>query len=208
MRLEFDEATEAFRRDLADWFDEHSPDPAECTERPQSTADVPGWARRWQQTMFDAGWLVPGNPPEYGGCDATLIEQFVHPPLHGAAAFRQSIDIHWFRKRLADAHAWIERTHRVLEDDLHAPAQLLQFAPVRSGEIVTLKLHVARSWLGQAQDRAPDGGLAATRGPEQTNELAVLDDQGHVVQHGQPAEALGKPAQSDRRHVTSRAAIQ
>ena len=28
--------------------------------------------------MFDAGWLVPGNPPEYGGRNASLIEQFVH----------------------------------------------------------------------------------------------------------------------------------
>ncbi len=28
--------------------------------------------------MFDAGWLVPGNPPEYGGRNATLLEQFVH----------------------------------------------------------------------------------------------------------------------------------
>ncbi len=28
--------------------------------------------------MFDAGWLVPGNPPEFGGRNATLLEQFVH----------------------------------------------------------------------------------------------------------------------------------
>jgi alkylation response protein AidB-like acyl-CoA dehydrogenase len=28
--------------------------------------------------MFDAGWLVPGNPPEYGGRNASLLEQFVH----------------------------------------------------------------------------------------------------------------------------------
>ncbi len=78
MKLEFDEATEAFRRELATWLDENAPDPADCAVRPQSTADVPEWARQWQQKMFDAGWLVPGNPPEFGGRDATLIEQFVH----------------------------------------------------------------------------------------------------------------------------------
>ena len=39
---------------------------------------MPEWARRWQRKLFDAGWLVPGNPPEYGGRNATLLEQFVH----------------------------------------------------------------------------------------------------------------------------------
>ena len=27
--------------------------------------------RRWQRQLFDAGWLVPGNPPEFGGRNAT-----------------------------------------------------------------------------------------------------------------------------------------
>jgi alkylation response protein AidB-like acyl-CoA dehydrogenase len=78
MKLSFDEATEAFRQEFVAWLDEHAPDPSETTERSRSSADVPEWARRWQRTMFDAGWLVPGNPPEYGGRNATLIEQFVH----------------------------------------------------------------------------------------------------------------------------------
>jgi alkylation response protein AidB-like acyl-CoA dehydrogenase len=78
MKLTFDDATEAFRDELTAWLDEHAPDPSETTERSRSTAHVPEWARRWQRTMFDAGWLVPGNPPEYGGRNATVIEQFVH----------------------------------------------------------------------------------------------------------------------------------
>jgi alkylation response protein AidB-like acyl-CoA dehydrogenase len=79
MRLRFDEATEAFRREFAAWLDENTPDEAEATAaRAGSSADIPPWARRWQRTMFDAGWLVPGNPPEFGGRNATLLEQFVH----------------------------------------------------------------------------------------------------------------------------------
>ena len=79
MRLAFDDATEAFRREFDEWLDEHAPDEATAAaERSGSSADIPGWAREWQATMFDAGWLVPGNPPEYGGRSATLIEQFVH----------------------------------------------------------------------------------------------------------------------------------
>jgi alkylation response protein AidB-like acyl-CoA dehydrogenase len=78
MKLRFDESAEAFRRELSDWLDANLPDEAVTVVRSQSSADVPEWARRWQRTMFDAGWLVPGNPPEYGGRNASLLEQFVH----------------------------------------------------------------------------------------------------------------------------------
>ncbi|HEY9556248.1 MAG TPA: acyl-CoA dehydrogenase family protein [Acidimicrobiales bacterium] len=78
MRLTFDDATEAFRREIGDWVDANMPTPDETTERPRSTAHVPGWAREWQRKLFDAGWLVPGNPPELGGRNASLLEQFVH----------------------------------------------------------------------------------------------------------------------------------
>jgi alkylation response protein AidB-like acyl-CoA dehydrogenase len=77
VQLTFDDATEAFRHELEAWLDEHAPTEDEATERPRSSADVPGWARTWQRALFDAGWLVPGNPPEFGGRNATLIEQFI-----------------------------------------------------------------------------------------------------------------------------------
>jgi alkylation response protein AidB-like acyl-CoA dehydrogenase len=79
MRLSFDDRTEAFRREFAAWLDENAPDEATAlAERPRSTAHLPAWARAWQRTLFDAGWLVPGNPPEYGGRNASLLEVFVH----------------------------------------------------------------------------------------------------------------------------------
>ena len=79
MRLSFDERTEAFRREFAAWLDENAPDEATAlSERPRSTAHVPAWAREWQRKLFDAGWLVPGNPPEHGGRNASLVEMFVH----------------------------------------------------------------------------------------------------------------------------------
>jgi alkylation response protein AidB-like acyl-CoA dehydrogenase len=78
MKLQFDADVEAFRREFGSWLDSHMPDPAETTERSHSSADIPEWARRWQRALFDAGWLVPGNPPEYGGRNASLLEQFVH----------------------------------------------------------------------------------------------------------------------------------
>lgn len=79
MRLSFDEQTEVFRQEFAAWLDENMPAPATAlAERSTSSAHVPGWAREWQRRMFDAGWLLPGNPPEHGGRNSSLVEVFVH----------------------------------------------------------------------------------------------------------------------------------
>src|SRR5947207_7720487 len=47
-------------------------------EPKQSSADLPDWAREWQRTLFEHGWLVPGWPPELGGRDATAAEQMIY----------------------------------------------------------------------------------------------------------------------------------
>ncbi len=78
MRLTFDDDVEKFRDEFIAFLDEHLPDPATATERSRSTADVPAWARQWQRVMFDHGWLVPGNPPEFGGRNANILQQYVH----------------------------------------------------------------------------------------------------------------------------------
>ena len=51
--------------------------PPPTPTRSHSSADVPPWARDFQAAMFDAGWLLPGQPPEFGGRNAPLLEQFV-----------------------------------------------------------------------------------------------------------------------------------
>jgi alkylation response protein AidB-like acyl-CoA dehydrogenase len=78
MRLTTDPEIEKFRADFSAFLDEHLPSAAEATPRPGSSSDVPEWARKWQQTLFDAGWLLPGNPPEYGGRNATLPQQLAY----------------------------------------------------------------------------------------------------------------------------------
>ncbi|MFD0689523.1 acyl-CoA dehydrogenase family protein [Actinomadura fibrosa] len=78
MKLATDAEVEDFRAAFAAFLDEHLPSEAEAVPRPRSSADVPPWARRWQRRLFDAGWLVPGNPPEYGGRCATLPQQLAH----------------------------------------------------------------------------------------------------------------------------------
>lgn len=78
VRLHYDEETEAFRDELRRFLEENLPAPAERTERVRSSAHIPEWARRWQRLLFDSGWLVPGWPPEYGGRNATPVQQMVY----------------------------------------------------------------------------------------------------------------------------------
>ena len=78
MRLRYDDSVEAFRAELLEWLAANRPTPEEMAADPSvSTGHSPPWARRWTRTMFDAGWLVPGWPPERGGRNAGPIETLV-----------------------------------------------------------------------------------------------------------------------------------
>jgi alkylation response protein AidB-like acyl-CoA dehydrogenase len=78
VQLTFDPDVEAFRAEFAAFLDENLPDARETLERPRSVSHMPQWARRWQRLLFDNGWLLPGQPPEFGGRNATVVQQFVH----------------------------------------------------------------------------------------------------------------------------------
>lgn len=78
MQLTFDSDVEAFRAEFVSFLSEHLPTQAQAAERPSSTSHVPEWSRRWQRLQFDHGWLLPGNPPEFGGRNANILQQFVH----------------------------------------------------------------------------------------------------------------------------------
>ncbi|MGZ4795177.1 MAG: acyl-CoA dehydrogenase family protein [Acidimicrobiia bacterium] len=78
MRLRYGPAEEAFRAELTSWLDAHVPPPEVLAQPKRSSADLPDWARAWQRTLFDHGWLVPGWPPELGGRDASPVEQMIY----------------------------------------------------------------------------------------------------------------------------------
>ncbi len=54
------------------------PPPELLAQPKRSSADLPQWARAWQRRLFDAGWLVPGWPPELGGRDASPVQQMIY----------------------------------------------------------------------------------------------------------------------------------
>lgn len=79
MQLNFDADVEEFRREFIDFLSAHLPAEAEAAaERSSSSAHVPEWARRWQRTLFDHGWLQPAYPTEFGGRNATVVQQYVY----------------------------------------------------------------------------------------------------------------------------------
>ena len=78
MQLTFDTDVEAFRAEFSAFLDNHLPPETETLERPRSVSHMPAWARRWQRLLFDNGWLLPGEPPEFGGRNATILQQFVY----------------------------------------------------------------------------------------------------------------------------------
>jgi alkylation response protein AidB-like acyl-CoA dehydrogenase len=78
VQLTFDPDVEAFRSEFAAFVDENLPPQAETLERPRSVSHMPQWARRWQRLLFDNGWLLPTQPPEFGGRNATVLQQYVY----------------------------------------------------------------------------------------------------------------------------------
>lgn len=77
MQLSFDHDVEAFRAEFVAFLAEHLPGEDEAAQRSESSAHVPDWARRWQRLLFDNGWLLPGNTPEFGGRNASVLQQYV-----------------------------------------------------------------------------------------------------------------------------------
>ncbi len=78
MRLRYEPADEAFRDELIAWLEHNQPSEERLSEPKLSSAHMPQWAREWQRSLFAAGYLVPGWPPELGGRNATPTQQMIY----------------------------------------------------------------------------------------------------------------------------------
>ncbi len=78
MRLQYPPEDEAFRAELISWVEANQPSKDLFLAPKRSSADITDWAREWQRALFDAGWLVPGWPPELGGRNATPTQQMIY----------------------------------------------------------------------------------------------------------------------------------
>ena len=80
MQLSWSDEDEAFRRDLRAFLDEHCPPEARRGKdfMGEGVDGVPDWARAWQATLFDHGWMIPAYPPELGGRHATPTQTLLY----------------------------------------------------------------------------------------------------------------------------------
>ncbi len=90
MRLLGPADASAFRHELRTFLDRRCPPDAQGG-RGRVVAGIPDWARRWQAELFDAGWLLPENPPDLGGRDATEIELLAYTEEMAARGILRSV---------------------------------------------------------------------------------------------------------------------
>ncbi len=100
--------------------------------------------------------------------------------------------------RLANRHAWIQRSVRVLEDDLHVAAHFFQLPTAQLEDIRPIEKDLAGGRLDQAQHGAPDGGLSAARFAHQPNGLTLANGKADVIHRLHPGHHLLQQAAADR----------
>jgi alkylation response protein AidB-like acyl-CoA dehydrogenase len=94
VELGWGEDEEAFRAELVAFLDAHAPPEALGHDFPQDKegeGGIPDWARAWQATLFDHGWLVPGYPPELGGRNATPVQSLIYQEEMSARGLPRSL---------------------------------------------------------------------------------------------------------------------
>jgi alkylation response protein AidB-like acyl-CoA dehydrogenase len=99
VRLAWGDKELRFRDELRRFLDEHAPPEALAGyDMMDSGAEeraevIPQWARTWQATLFDHGWMIPGYPPELGGRNATPVQTLVY--LEEMAVRRMPRSLHF-----------------------------------------------------------------------------------------------------------------
>src|SRR5208337_1886691 len=92
-----------------------------------------------------------------------------------------AVNCHWFADNLFNGHPGIERTERILEDDLHVMAQMPQLRSPGPQHIMTVEVHLARIRLDEPQQHSPERALARARFAHQSQGFSGLDRQRNVV---------------------------
>ncbi|MFI6309658.1 acyl-CoA dehydrogenase family protein [Nocardia fusca] len=73
--LPFGDDERAFLAEMSEWLDEHVP--SERAPRRGSAERLP-WLRRWQATLAEGRYVAPAWPSQYGGRDATFLQQMIY----------------------------------------------------------------------------------------------------------------------------------
>lgn len=74
------EQEEAFRQELRAWLENNLPEGWLQGNRklPTDKEEYANFLRKWQKTLYEGGWGAISWPKEYGGRDATLMEEIIY----------------------------------------------------------------------------------------------------------------------------------
>lgn len=82
MDIKFSKEDEEFRKEISAWLDENIPDFWKSIrlqpfgEIPEEE-DIVEFLKKWQATLFEAGWAAITWPREYGGRDANIAQRLI-----------------------------------------------------------------------------------------------------------------------------------
>jgi alkylation response protein AidB-like acyl-CoA dehydrogenase len=83
MKLAWSDEDEAFRGELIEFLDSHTP--PELAKGYDFQGDiedgpelVPRYLRDWQATLYDYGWMIPAYSPELGGRNCTPLQTLIY----------------------------------------------------------------------------------------------------------------------------------
>lgn len=80
MDFNFTKKEEAFRQNLRTWLSDNLPEGWLEGKRdlPEDGEEYSTFLRKWQKTLYQGGWSAIAWPKEYGGKDATLMEEIIY----------------------------------------------------------------------------------------------------------------------------------
>ena len=100
----------------------------------------------------------------------------------------------------ADFHHGFQNEGGVLKHRLGPPAKVLEPLLTHVGDFGPVEDNPSRRRPHQSEGGPTQGGLAATRGPQQHQEVTVLDSKVQIIEHGDRAITLDDMFETDGRH--------
>jgi alkylation response protein AidB-like acyl-CoA dehydrogenase len=75
MDLTYPEEAEQFRSEIRAWLEENLP--ADWGQREHSAEEKAEFSTRWNEKLFEGGWICASWPKEYGGKGLTTMQNVV-----------------------------------------------------------------------------------------------------------------------------------
>ena len=112
--------------------------------------------------------------------DAALFQQLLHPRGSFRFCLINTVRLQRLRHNISNGPAGVQRSVRVLKNDLHLPAQQAEFLRFHLLDILSVKNDRSGCGFDQIQDQPTQRGLAATGFANQGQSFTLVNIQIHI----------------------------